>query len=354
MASSQARIDANRRNSLKSTGPKTLRGKSKSKYNGLTHGLTARTPVLPKEDPWAFEKQLDRWIDHLDPRDRLEQILAEQAARTSWFLDRAARVKTARLSLSLSSAARREQEEVIDLGQRLFLRPSGASVVRAAQDQENERQDGQGRSSRSGEVCDSDDPAALVMRLGSTVAGCEWMIGKWSVLRAVLEPGNVWQRSDMLKAIRLLGRRVVDAVGDKEVVQILAASWVIDRERESGDPKIQCAGRDGEQGALLARLRAELTDRVNAADPEAARRLLILIVDRAINRLKVKAAKLEARAERDALRSASCLEFDESPAGKRLLRYEERHRKNLLRTLSQFFEIRHTPSGLKPQRLPKG
>ena len=38
---------ANRRNSLHSTGPRTESGKQRSSLNALTHGLTARTAVLP-------------------------------------------------------------------------------------------------------------------------------------------------------------------------------------------------------------------------------------------------------------------------------------------------------------------
>ena len=37
-----SRAEANRRNSLKSTGPRTAEGKDKSRHNAVTHGLTAR------------------------------------------------------------------------------------------------------------------------------------------------------------------------------------------------------------------------------------------------------------------------------------------------------------------------
>jgi len=41
MAVSEAKLEANRRNSQKSTGPKTEAGKSRSKLNAVTHGMRA-------------------------------------------------------------------------------------------------------------------------------------------------------------------------------------------------------------------------------------------------------------------------------------------------------------------------
>jgi hypothetical protein len=43
-------IEANRRNSLKSTGPKTETGKQASRCNAVRHGLTAETVIGALED----------------------------------------------------------------------------------------------------------------------------------------------------------------------------------------------------------------------------------------------------------------------------------------------------------------
>jgi hypothetical protein len=47
---SQQQIDANRRNSQKSTGPKTPEGRAAVRLNGVKHGLTASTLVLKGEE----------------------------------------------------------------------------------------------------------------------------------------------------------------------------------------------------------------------------------------------------------------------------------------------------------------
>ena len=46
MPASEARINANRQNSLKSTGPKTSEGKERSRQNGLKHGMTGQGVVV--------------------------------------------------------------------------------------------------------------------------------------------------------------------------------------------------------------------------------------------------------------------------------------------------------------------
>ena len=50
MAVSEAKLQANRRNALKSCGPRTESGKSRSKLNAVKHGMRAATLVLLDED----------------------------------------------------------------------------------------------------------------------------------------------------------------------------------------------------------------------------------------------------------------------------------------------------------------
>ena len=52
----KAQNAANRRNSRKSTGPRTPEGKSKSSMNSVKHGLTAKQVVIPGEDPSEFDE----------------------------------------------------------------------------------------------------------------------------------------------------------------------------------------------------------------------------------------------------------------------------------------------------------
>ena len=53
---SEAKLAANRRNALKSAGPKTAEGKARSSANALTHGLTAKHFVAKGESIAEFER----------------------------------------------------------------------------------------------------------------------------------------------------------------------------------------------------------------------------------------------------------------------------------------------------------
>ena len=74
---------------------------------------------------------------------------------------------------------------------------------------------------------DPDRPAELLVRLQSTLAGCEWLLREWAGLKAILDLGQPWLSSDKLKAIRLLGKQPFDALDNRDVAMVFLASWVL-------------------------------------------------------------------------------------------------------------------------------
>ena len=84
----QSQIDANRRNALKSTGPKTPEGRAAVRLNSLTHGLTAKTLVLPGESEEDFNALSDSLAAEHDPATPTEQALVTQLAVATWRLRR--------------------------------------------------------------------------------------------------------------------------------------------------------------------------------------------------------------------------------------------------------------------------
>ncbi|MBV9504938.1 MAG: hypothetical protein JO323_08030 [Acidobacteriia bacterium] len=81
-------IEANRRNALKSCGPKTPEGKAAVRLNSLRNGLRARTVVLPGEDHLSFEELCRDLEVEWQPQTRTEQFYVEQMAVSQWKLIR--------------------------------------------------------------------------------------------------------------------------------------------------------------------------------------------------------------------------------------------------------------------------
>jgi hypothetical protein len=55
---SARQIEANRRTALGSTGPKTEQGKQRASQNGVRHGLTAETVIVPLEDAEEYRAKI--------------------------------------------------------------------------------------------------------------------------------------------------------------------------------------------------------------------------------------------------------------------------------------------------------
>jgi hypothetical protein len=192
---STRRAEANLRNSASSTGPRTLRGRSRAKLNAVTHGLTAETLILPGEDPRAFQRRLENWTAALEPANPFEHDLVRQVVTLSWRLDRADRVQDALIADSLGTIPaeedKRRREEVEDLGRRLLPPPRVPNFVRrfgvwADLD----------RLAHRGPD-DPDDPPRLLLRLEATADGCRWLLDRWAELRPIVDAGPArprWRR----------------------------------------------------------------------------------------------------------------------------------------------------------------
>ena len=205
------RAEINRRNAQKSTGPKSIAGKARSRFNAVKHGLTARTLVLPDEDAGAFQARLDTWTDDLQPQNDLEHHLIQQAVHGSWRLERADRAEAARLSHLIESRpiadANHEQEVALALGYWL-LSDRGVGEDPRIKDKllcVLGKGPASGHGDRHLDILDH--PQAIVFRLESTAAGCQWLLDQWSELRTPLEAGKPWTRDEKLKAVRLLGKQ---------------------------------------------------------------------------------------------------------------------------------------------------
>ena len=353
---SEKKIEANRRNAQKSTGPKSAEGKSRSRFNALKHGMRANLLVLPGEDALACQGRVDGWIDSLKPRNEAEQYLVDRAARVSWQLDRIERAHVARLTANINNATadaalglnqpEGEGEDVLMLGSRLFWDTRGPLSLYPHAPQDWLRP--QPLVSWSGDVDDLNNPGPLVLALESTAAGCGWLLDRWAELRALLEQGKAWQSPDKLKAIRLLGRQPIDAFDDPKVAVVFLACHQIDPSGGELFHEIWKELLHGEIQIAKQRLASRPLDSLEPQSDVEARQALFSIVDRAVGRVEMIAETHRQRAEANARLMPNLLAFDDSVEGERLRRYDASCNRILLRTLAEPVYIRKTNDEMDP------
>ena len=90
---SEKKAQANRRNALKSTGPRTPEGKSAVRLNALRHGLLSEEILLPGEDEEALRKLDEHLRTELQPVGELENLLIDRVVSAYWRLRRLGRVE---------------------------------------------------------------------------------------------------------------------------------------------------------------------------------------------------------------------------------------------------------------------
>ena len=126
---SQAKIEANRRNSLKSTGPRTPEGLSKSSMNALKHGMRSKKQALLREDSFAFENRLRKWMAIADPDDDIGEFLVHRFVSLSFEIERVERAYLEGLTSLIENSDESELEAVHELGKRLFFDPAGPTAL---------------------------------------------------------------------------------------------------------------------------------------------------------------------------------------------------------------------------------
>lgn len=101
---SPAKLAANRRNALRSTGPRTPAGKLVVAQNAIRHGVFANLPVVPGEGESDWQAHRQGILDSLAPVGLLEVNMAERAALLMWRLGRLARYEAANTMAAVEDA----------------------------------------------------------------------------------------------------------------------------------------------------------------------------------------------------------------------------------------------------------
>jgi hypothetical protein len=209
--SKPTRAEASRINGAKSRGPKTEAGKDKIRHNAVKHGLTARSTLLPGEDPVAYEFRRLKFAQSTNPQNALEAMLTDRMTSESWGCERVENAMTAHVAHELRTQTLAQEladgAQVIEWSTKLFL------DIRAPAPFEAEVREGGPGHARW-----------LVMMLQSTVAGCDWLLERYGKLKLHLSAPDAWRLRDGFELIRLLGHYVGDLEGEQKVGLVLLAS----------------------------------------------------------------------------------------------------------------------------------
>ena len=346
MAISAAKLEANRRNAQRSTGPHNC---ERSKFNALKHGMRAETMVLPEEDPQAFDARKASWAARLAPGDDVEQRAVDEAVSYTWLQDRARRAQLARIKASILDFGVGEANavalEVEDLGRRLFTDRLGPATFYPTVDKYRESTSSLSPStSDSGKGRDDPDrPGPLVLGLRSTLQGCQWMLCEWARLKSILDDGQAWVSSDKLKAVRLLGKQPVDALNDRDVAIVFIASFVLKAAKGEWSWEIMTELNSVDQKRFRDDAATRQLASLKPADGAGAREMLLALIARASEQLQAKAQVHRERAKTRAALAADYLAFDESSAGERLRRHEQAASRGIARSLEMLVKLRRAP-----------
>ena len=102
---SEKRIEANRRNAQRSTGPRSIDGRARSSMNALRHGITGQVSIMNEEDRGAHDKFVQELIAGLKPEGAVELQFASVIAEDFWRLQRIRAVENDMLALGNFSDA---------------------------------------------------------------------------------------------------------------------------------------------------------------------------------------------------------------------------------------------------------
>jgi hypothetical protein len=150
-------IEANRRNSLKSTGPKTDAGKQASRCNAVRHGLTAETVIGALEDAEDYKGFEAAITADYDAQSAVERELVLRLASLLWRLRRATTIETGLFEIQadhLSNFRRTHQ-----------ISPASREIVHALFNANSDRPPASGPHSTRGQVAPDVELARCFLRL---------------------------------------------------------------------------------------------------------------------------------------------------------------------------------------------
>jgi len=127
--SSPAQIDANRRNSQKSTGPRSPEGKAAIRFNALKTGIHAQSQVIPGEDAAELEALTEDYRRQFPPESPVEVFLVDEMVAADWKLRRLRKIEAQLWQRELAGRSQ-GPDAAADLAEAYTRNPALAQVQR--------------------------------------------------------------------------------------------------------------------------------------------------------------------------------------------------------------------------------
>jgi len=319
----EQRAEISRANGRRGRGPISAEGKSHSRMNALKHGMTARLPVLPGEDPDAFRHRVAGIVESLAPRNPLELALAEQAALALWKIERGERAEAARVAAAVRAAEAhaedRRREELHALG-RWLLADSVQAKRRTAEELLPFLPEDRHPPFRAGRG----EPLVILLRIRATAEGCRWLLDRWIALGAELERKGDWDIEELIEAAQLRGERPL-------LMETSEWECLLQPRQVASNP------------ALLAEGRRQLLDQLiggPAADRTATAMALGRLVEEEVGQLEALLAAHQRREAAERAELADRLAVDVTAEGERVRRYQLDCDRKLHRALQGVLKLR--------------
>src|SRR5262245_53908911 len=168
-------IEANRRNALRSTGPKTEDGKRRSRQNAVRHGLTSETVIAALEDIEDYQAFEAAVIADYDARTAVERELVLRLASLLWRIRRATTIETDLLQIQAEILEdRRHALETANEAKHNFTGSTGDGQRKQVHDQSDSIE-----ASSDNPVAHSRDLTCCFLRLAKLDSGVFERLGRY-------------------------------------------------------------------------------------------------------------------------------------------------------------------------------
>ncbi len=312
-----AQTKRNQRNAKHSTGPRTVEGKNRSRFNAVKHACTAKLVLLPAEKPAEFNERTRGFFEHFLPQNPYEVVLTEDAVYCSWQVKRCREALWTHMRqkavMGEADEQQRLENEVTELSGELFRAPNGwpTALPRGELLDAEAGNACKGKPNAAGEL----RPAGVVRRLEANLLGVGWLLNEWNALLAPIERGEGWNASERFRAMRLLGIHPMDAYLNDDLTSMLYSCQTLDPTAGSLVSEVWNDVVSANDLPVLENEYQRRVEQMPSMDRDSAREHLIGVVRAEIERLEEKAQIHQERAEAQGRARAQSLQVRFEPRG---------------------------------------